>query len=144
MALLQTMQRFLAISMVSDSAAWPTIGAKKNCGNRCRNRISSALVTTYTTWALMRFIVRKKGNFNIVFTDNKSPSLWRENYNEDDALLCSPDRIFNNATVFNIKVKIFRRKHLEGIALQTNRVKAPETRNKMTNPGVLVILSWFD
>ena len=67
----------------------------------------------------------KEGNFNIVFTSNKNPSQWRGNFNEDDALLCSLDRIFDDATVFNIKGESFRGKHLETIALQTSRVKAP-------------------
>ena len=61
----------------------------------------------------------KEGNFNIVFTSNKSPSQWRRNFDEDDALLCSLDRIFDDATVFNIKGESFRGKHLETIALQT-------------------------
>lgn len=68
----------------------------------------------------------KEGNFNIVFTSNKNPSQWRGNFNEDDSLLCSLDRIFDDATVFNIKGESFRGKHLETIALQTSRVKAPE------------------
>ena len=67
----------------------------------------------------------KEGNFNIVFTSNKNPSQWRSNFNEDDALLCSLDRIFDDATVFNIKGESFRGKHLETIALQASRVKAP-------------------
>ena len=67
----------------------------------------------------------KEGNFNIVFTSNKTPSQWRGNFNEDDALLCSLDRIFDDATVFNIKGESFRGKHLETIALQTGRVKTP-------------------
>ena len=67
----------------------------------------------------------KEGNFNIVFTSNKNPSQWRSNFNEDDALLCSLDRIFDDATVFNIKGESFRGKHLETIALQTSRVKSP-------------------
>ena len=45
----------------------------------------------------------KEGNFNIVFTSNKHPSHWRGNFNEDDALLCARDRIFDDATVFTIK-----------------------------------------
>lgn len=67
----------------------------------------------------------KEGNFNIVFTSNKNPSLWRNNFNEDDSLLCSLDRIFDDATVFNIKGESFRGKKLETIALQTSRVKTP-------------------
>ena len=67
----------------------------------------------------------KEGNFNMVFTSNKNPSQRRSNFNEDDAPLCSLDRIFDDATVFNIKGESFRDKHLETIALQTSRVKAP-------------------
>lgn len=72
----------------------------------------------------------KEGNFNIVFTSNKSPSLWRSNFNEDDALLCSLDRIFDDATVFNIKGESFRGKKLETIALQTSRVKSSGSSEK--------------
>lgn len=61
----------------------------------------------------------KEGNFNIVFTSNKHPSNWRTNFNEDDALLCSLDRIFDEATVFNIKGESFRGKDLETVALQS-------------------------
>ena len=69
----------------------------------------------------------KEGNFNIVFTSNKHPSHWRTNFNEDDALLCALDRIFDDATVFNIKGESFRGKRLETVALQTSRVKAPDS-----------------
>ena len=72
----------------------------------------------------------KEGHFNIVFTSNKSPSQWRSNFNEDDSLLCSLDRIFDDATVFNIKGDSFRGKKLETIALQTSRVKAPGSSEK--------------
>lgn len=72
----------------------------------------------------------KEGNFNIVFTSNKHPSNWRSNFNEDDALLCALDRIFDDATVFNIKGESFRGKKLETIALQTGRVKVPDASEK--------------
>lgn len=55
----------------------------------------------------------------------KHPSHWRTNFNEDDALLCALDRIFDDATVFNIKGESFRGKKLETVALQTSRIKAP-------------------
>lgn len=50
----------------------------------------------------------KEGNFNIVFTSNKNPSEWRGNFNEDDAMRCAIDRIFNTATVIIIKGNSFR------------------------------------
>ena len=74
----------------------------------------------------------KEGNFNIVFTSNKHPSHWRTNFNEDDALLCALDRIFDDATVFNIKGESFRGKKLETVALQTSRVKTPDSSETPT------------
>lgn len=68
----------------------------------------------------------KEGNYNIVFTSNKSPSRWRETFNEDDALLCALDRIFDDATVFNIRGESFRGKKLDNVFLQTDRVKGVE------------------
>jgi predicted ATPase len=73
-----------------------------------------------------------KGNFNIVFTSNKHPSHWRTNFNEHDALLCALERIFDDATVFNIKGESFRGKKLETVALQTSRVKAPTSSETPT------------
>lgn len=33
----------------------------------------------------------------MVFTSNKNPALWRENFNEDATLLCALNRIFDEA-----------------------------------------------
>lgn len=63
----------------------------------------------------------KEGAYNIVFTSNRSPSLWRENFNEEDSLLCALDRIFDDATVFNIHGESFRGKRLETYALQAGK-----------------------
>lgn len=60
----------------------------------------------------------------LVFTSNKNPSLWRENFNEDDSLLCALDRIFDDATVFNIRGESYRGKKLETIALQARHTNA--------------------
>ena len=68
----------------------------------------------------------KEGNTNMVFTSNKNPSEWRSDFSEDDALLCSLDRIFDSATVFTIKGSSFRGSGCETIAVQTMRVNAPE------------------
>lgn len=35
----------------------------------------------------------------MVFTSNKNPALWREDFNEDSTLLCALDRIFDEARV---------------------------------------------
>lgn len=67
----------------------------------------------------------KEGCCNMIFTSNKHPSHWRSNFGEDDALLCSLDRIFDDATVFNIKGEGFRGKKLETVVLQAGAVKVP-------------------
>ena len=74
----------------------------------------------------------KEGSCNIIFTSNKLPSKWKANFNEDDALLCALDRIFDDAIVFNIKGEGYRGKRLETLALQTSRVKAPEPEQPPT------------
>lgn len=67
----------------------------------------------------------KEGAFNLVFTSNKTPSQWKENFREADSLLCSLDRIFDDALVFNIRGESFRGKRLENIALQAGSPYAP-------------------
>ena len=75
---------------------------------------------------------QKEGPYNIVFTSNKNPAQWRENFNEDDALLCALDRIFDDATVFTIKGDSFRGKSLETVALHAGRLKAPRSSETPT------------
>ena len=64
--------------------------------------------------------------WSLVFTSNKNPTLWREDFNEDSTLLCALDRIFDEATVFKLRGESFRGKKLETISLQTGKVKAIE------------------
>ena len=66
----------------------------------------------------------KEGAYNIVFTSNRSPSLWRENFNEEDSLLCALDRIFDAASVFNIMGESFQGKRLDTYALQAGKLPA--------------------
>ena len=72
----------------------------------------------------------RQGCNNIIFTSNKNPSLWKNNFSDDDDLLCALDRIFDDATVFNIRGDSYRGKHLENIALHTNGVSAGASREK--------------
>ena len=65
----------------------------------------------------------KEGNFNMIFTSNKNPALWREDFNEDTTLLCALDRIFDDAMVFKLRGESFRGKKLETISLQTGKVR---------------------
>ena len=73
----------------------------------------------------------KEGNSNMIFTSNKNPALWREDFNEDATLLCALDRIFDDATVFKLRGESFRGKKLETISLQTGKVKAVEPAAEM-------------
>ena len=52
-----------------------------------------------------------------LFTSNKPPSQWKKNFDEAEALLCSLDRVFDNAIVVNIRGESFRGKGLENIAI---------------------------
>ena len=68
----------------------------------------------------------KEGNFNMIFTSNKNPALWREDFDEDATLLCALDRIFDDATVFKLRGESLRGKKLETVSLQTGKVQAIE------------------
>lgn len=75
----------------------------------------------------------KEGSYNIVFTSNKNPSQWRDIFNEDDALLCALDRIFDDATVFTIRGESFRGRKLDKVALQIGKLP-----KKTESPGSVV------
>lgn len=75
----------------------------------------------------------KEGCHNIIFTSNKHPSQWSGNFQEDDTLLCALDRIFDDASVFNIKGESYRGKKLETFAIQTNRIVIPESSETPPN-----------
>ena len=62
----------------------------------------------------------------MIFTSNKNPALWREDFEEDATLLCTLDRIFDDATVFKLCGESFRGKKLETVSLQTGKVPAVE------------------
>lgn len=74
----------------------------------------------------------KEGSFNIVFTSNKMPSMWKSNFNEDDSLLCALDRIFDDAIVYDIKGESYRGKNLETVSLRTRKVKSPDSSENTT------------
>ena len=60
---------------------------------------------------------QKEGFSNMVFTSNRDPAQWKENFCENDALLCALDRIFDDATVFKLRGESFRGKKLETVSL---------------------------
>ena len=62
----------------------------------------------------------KEGYSNMVFTSNRDPAQWKENFCENDSLLCALDRIFDDAVVFTIKGESFRGRKLETVSLRTS------------------------
>lgn len=62
---------------------------------------------------------QKDGYYNMVFTSNRDPAQWQENFCENDSLLCALDRIFDDAIVFAIKGESFRGRRLETVSLRT-------------------------
>ena len=75
----------------------------------------------------------KEGSYNIIFTSNKNPSQWRDIFNEDDALLCALDRIFDDATVFTIRGESFRGRKLDKVALQVGKQKSAPSESDTTD-----------
>ena len=72
---------------------------------------------------------QKDGYYNMVFTSNRDPAHWQENFSENDSLLCTLDRIFDDAIVFAIKGESFRGRRLETVSLRTTAA-FPATRPK--------------
>ena len=74
-------------------------------------------------FGLIDWRYNKEGNFNIVFTNNKNPALWR-------AILARTTLSYARLTAslmrqtFNIKGKSFRDKKLKTVALKISKVKA--------------------
>ena len=85
----------------------------------------------------------KEGSFNMIFTSNKNPALWREDFEEDATLLCTLDRIFDDATVFKLRGESFRGKKLETVSLQTGKIPAVEPvvaqGNQFMSAGLLAL-----
>ena len=60
----------------------------------------------------------KEGSNCMIFTSNMQPDTWSEYFAEGSSLLCSLDRIFDDASVFIIKGDSYRGKNLETFKLQ--------------------------
>ncbi len=71
---------------------------------------------------------QKEGCANMVFTSNRDPAQWKENFSENDALLCALDRIFDDAVVFTIKGESFRGRRLETVSLRSAANSKAETQ----------------
>lgn len=71
----------------------------------------------------------KDGPCTMIFTSNKTPNQWGEYFSEDDTLLCSLDRVFDDATVFMIKGDSYRGRKLETLGLEAGIAKHTEYKN---------------
>ena len=56
----------------------------------------------------------------MVFTSNRDPAQWKENFCENDALLCALDRIFDDAVVLPLRGERSGGRKLETVALRTS------------------------
>ena len=65
----------------------------------------------------------KEGPYTMIFTSNKQPAQWKQNFSEDDSLLCALDRIFDDALIFNLRGNSYRGKECESYTLSTIRGK---------------------
>ena len=104
----QTKVYLFALASILDNMKWPHV-----CSN-----VDLPMIDRRYNWQGV-----------IVFTSNKSPAQWKHNFSDDDDLLCALDKIFDDATVFNIRGDSYRGKQLENITLQTSRVSSSTTNN---------------
>ena len=68
----------------------------------------------------------KEGNVTTIFTSNKTPSLWKEDFHEDTTLLLALDRIFDDAVVYKIRGESYRGRKLQTVSIQTEKVRTTE------------------
>lgn len=73
---------------------------------------------------------QKDGYYNMVFTSNRDPAQWQENFCENDSLLCALDRIFDDAIVFSIKGESFRGRRFETVSLRSSAASPAAAPNQ--------------
>lgn len=68
----------------------------------------------------------KEGPQTIIFTSNKQPSEWSEYFRGTDDLMCTLDRIFDKASIFNIKGESYRGRACNTYAVEAGTLLQPE------------------
>jgi DNA replication protein DnaC len=63
----------------------------------------------------------KESDSTIIFTSNKMPSSWTEDFSDNDSLACAMDRAFDDALVIMISGSSYRGQRLERVALRTEK-----------------------
>ena len=61
---------------------------------------------------------QKEGPNCMIFTSNKSPDRWKDDFKEEESLLCALDRIFDNAIACIMDGDSYRGKKLQTIAVK--------------------------
>ena len=52
-------------------------------------------------------LVNNQARGALIFTSNKNPALWCDDFEEDTTLLCTLNRIFDDAAVFKLRSESF-------------------------------------
>lgn len=71
----------------------------------------------------------KEGPNTMIMTSNKTPDQWKEYFNEDDTLLCTLDRIFDNANVYLIRGDSYRGRKLSTYGVNAGVPKSTEIKS---------------
>lgn len=69
----------------------------------------------------------KEGPHTIIFTSNKQPNEWAQYFDGNDDLICSLDRIFDRASIFDIKGESYRGRACITYAVEAGNTSAPAT-----------------
>lgn len=65
----------------------------------------------------------KDGAYNMIFTSNKQPKFWKQNFADEDSLRCAMDRLFDSVMIFNFTGASHRGKDREAFTLTTKVTK---------------------
>lgn len=63
----------------------------------------------------------KESDSTIIFTSNKMPSSWAEDFSDNESLACAMDRAFDDALVIMISGSSYRGQRLERVTLRTEK-----------------------
>lgn len=72
----------------------------------------------------------KEGPHTIIFTSNKQPNEWAQYFEGNDDLMCSLDRIFDRASIFDIKGESYRGRACTTYAVEAGEASAPVTETE--------------
>lgn len=66
----------------------------------------------------------KEGANCMIFTSNQTPDKWSSSFTEQESLLCTLDRIFDDAIVFMFKGQSYRGREMKQVDLRTGGITA--------------------